>query len=238
MMRRLTLNGILIAALVGALALAMPTGAEAKGKNKRKGKSSHVLKIVVNPAGLATQDAELDVSQSEVDGVPGPVQVSSAATGTGHWIHLPLDLPAGSNNGRGSSHTLFVMGVEICHQETSDTPPSTSFIDTIRFTKLESPLGSEIEHEDETDFMSETPVCLQSIVPFPFPVEGAVTLSLNLDFEKLDDVFNFGTIRILLAGQPEREISGPSTPSDPSDPSPPSGPSEPSEPGSSNPGPG
>jgi hypothetical protein len=218
-------------AFAGTPAVAGPKSSQSKSKSK--GKASHVLAIVVNPAGLTTQDPALTISQDETDGVPGSVKVRSSATGTDHWIHLPFDLPAGVTSGKGRTHPLYVVGVEVCHQEIAEvTPPPTSFIDTLRLTKLESPMGSEIEHEDETDLFSELSECAQSPVPFPFPIEGAVTLSLNLAFEKLDDAFCFGAIRILLAGNPAQGMSEPSEPSIPSEPSAPSAPSEPSTPSS------
>jgi hypothetical protein len=207
--------------MIGLLLAAGPVEA------KKSGKKSSGFAIVVNPAGAQSQDPALTLTQTEMGGVLGGVEIRSSVVGTNHWVHLPMDLPSGIAGGK----QFFVVGVEVCHLESADAvQPPTSFIDTIRVTKLESPLGSEIEHEDTTDFFTTTPLCVQSPVPFPFPIEGALTLSLNLSFGKPDDVVTLGAIRILLSTQSLLVSSPPSEPSLPSAPSAPSGPSEPSEP--------
>ena len=239
MKKRSILRTLLCAVVAVGLVFAFTPDAQADpkpGKGKKgfgKASVSHTVSIVVNPAGLTTNDPALAITQDDPDGVLDAVKVRSTETGTDHWVHLPVNLAASTSSGKGKTHPMFVVGVEICHQETSETtPPPLSFIDTLRLSKLESPLGSEIEHEDETDLLSEVPTCVQSPVAFPFPIEGAVTLSLNLSFDDIDDVFCFGVMRIILANNPNNALSEPSMPSDPSDPSAPSGPSEPSTPSS------
>ncbi len=224
---------------VGALTLtgSADVQAEGKGKGKGHGSSHQVSAIVVHPAGLQTLDPDLMIALKEKDdgsGIVDGVEVKlmepladPPTTGT-HWVHLPLTLPSGSHSGKGRSHDFFVYGVEVCHQEdAAGTEPLGSFIDVIRLTQLESPAGAEIKHEDETDRKSETPAseCVQSLVPFPFEVEGALTLSLNLNFMSTDDVFRFGAIRILVSPRDDVRPSEPSAPSEPSEPSAPSGPS-------------
>jgi hypothetical protein len=226
-----------VAAMGLILGLGAADGAAAKsGKGKRHGSSRHVSALVVNPAGMRTADSDLTIEQPEADGLVGAVEVSSSTTGTGHWVHVPVSLAAATHSGRGRAHDLFVVGVEICHREVaaSVTPPAGTFIDTVRLSKLESPEGSEIEHEDTTDRGSDTATCFQSPVAFPFPLEGALTLSLALSFGDPGAVFQFGALRILLSPKGDRaRPSEPSEPSEPSGPSAPSGPSEPSHPRSS-----
>jgi hypothetical protein len=220
-----------LALAVSASALMGPADVHAKGKGKGKGSGSshHVSGIVVHPAGLQTADTDLTIALVEKDDgndgvILDGVEVRSASPGM-HWVHLPLTLPSGSHSGKGRAHDFFVHGVEVCHQEDAGgTPALGSVIDVIRLTRLESLPAEEIEHEDETDHMIEAPEaeCVQSLVPFPSQGEGALTLSLKLNFGETDDVFRFGTVRILISPRDNVRPSGPSEPSEPSEPSGPS----------------
>lgn len=211
-----------------ALALLATSGAEAKpGHDGGEGWSHHVSAVVVNPAGLESADmkVKIELVESEdadeaLDGIVGAVKVTSTEEGT-HWVHLPLSLPSATHSGKGRAHDLFVTGVEICHvEEEANAGAPSPFITRLRLSEVGGAMAGTVVHDDETDQASEEPTCFQSDVGVPFTPEGALTLSLNLSFAEVGDMFRFGAIRILLTPRPDRaRPSGPSEPSRPSEPS-------------------
>ncbi len=224
-------------AVAATLALFTTSGDAQAGSGHGHGhgdgdRSSHVSAIVVSPTGLTTSDPDLAITQPETGGVLGAVEVRLTADNTGadHWVHLPLSLPAASHSGKGRAHELFVVAVEVCHQEEDGNPGSAEvpFIAQLLLTELvDVGPGTPVHTHDDIPF-SATPTCVRSDVPVPFVVGGSVTLSMNLSFatpSPSSDVFRFGTFRVLLTPKPSRY-----DPSDPSDPSGPSHPSEPSHP--------
>jgi hypothetical protein len=231
---RTIVRAAVLALAVSALSLAGSPDARAKGKGKGKGNGGgsshhHVSAIVVHPAGFRTQGDDLTIALVEKDDGSGGVildgvEVRSASPGM-HWVHLPLTLPSGSHSGKGRAHDLFVHGVEVCYQEDGGGTELSSSIDVIQLTQLDSPPEEQMEHHDATPRAAPESECVQSLVPWPFHPKGALTLSLKLNFGETDDVFRFGTVRILVS---PRDNVRPSAPSQPSQPSGPSQPSQPS----------
>ena len=224
--------------IVSVTAVLSSSPAMAKKKHKSK-----VSAVVVYPTCLRTSDADLSIDQDDVNGIPGPVVVTSASAGE-HWIHCSTDLPTAIHSGKGKTHKFYVLAVEVCHSESNGTdepsdlignPTNISYIVQTLVTKLESPSGSEVENVDNTPYSSSASLegdCLQSPMAIPFKIEGPISIDMKLNLSNggVDDKFNFGRIRVLLGAKSKNKISYPSQPSQPSlsAPSSPSSPSPPS----------
>ena len=208
--------------LSGFLLIASVTVALSISPASAKQKKSAVSAVVVYPTCLWSSDSDVTIAQvADGLGIPGPVMVTSTASGD-HWVHCPVNLSTAIHKGK-KTQNFFVLGVEVCHSESNGTdavsvePATYSHISQTNVTKLESPSGSEVESVDVTPYSSVLidGTCLQSPMPYPFPIEGPVSIDLKLHFVE-DGVFNFGRIRVLLGPKPDLDISDPSEPSEPS----------------------
>lgn len=113
------------------------------------------------------------------------LQITSSEPGDLKWISLSLPVP--------SNRTI--NKVMVCYQ-LSD---AGSFISQVRLTEMKEPPSAVVRHDDPTDLTSTEPTCYESDVSGLQP-EGAITLSLRLNFGSTADTITLGAIGVQLGG--------------------------------------
>jgi len=112
------------------------------------------------------------------------IRVMSTVPGDLKWISLPLPIPT----------NLKIKKVTVCY-EVSD--PLSSFISQVRLSEEKEPPTATVVHDDPTDLKMTGPTCYESIVGSLRP-QGAITLSLRMNFGDASDHIDIGAIGVLL----------------------------------------
>lgn len=112
------------------------------------------------------------------------IRVTTSAAGDLQWIHLGLVIPSNVN----------IDTVWVCYELNN----SASFISQVRLTKTTTPDVAIVQHDDGTDVTNVGPACYASDVG-GLAVEGAITLSLRLNFASTDDWIDIGGIGIVVS---------------------------------------
>ena len=109
--------------------------------------------------------------------------VTSSATGDLKWIALPLALPS----------NLRIKGIKVYYCLSN----ARSFISSVVLTREREPPSALVIHSDPTDLTSTKPTLYESTVS-PQRPDGAITLSLRLNFQDSADSISIGAIGIVL----------------------------------------
>ena len=116
------------------------------------------------------------------------IRVKSTKPGNSKWIALPLLVPT----------NLKIKKLMVCYQASN---PSQSFISQVRLSQEKEPPAALVVHDDGTDLNKIGPTCYESNVGSLQP-QGAITLSLRLNFADVPDVKNhhvdIGAVGVLL----------------------------------------
>jgi hypothetical protein len=116
-------------------------------------------------------------------GFGNTLRVTTSAAGDLQWLNLPLIVP----------DNLTIKAVRVCYSLSS----ASSFISQVRLSEETVPPSASIRHDDGTDLTSTSPVCADSAVNNYQP-NGAVTLSLRLNFANTTDRIDIGAIGLLV----------------------------------------
>jgi hypothetical protein len=111
-------------------------------------------------------------------------QVMTPRAGDLQWILLPLTVPS----------TASIKAVIVCYQLSN----ARSFISQVRLSEESTPPSALVRHDDGADLRSTIPARYESQVR-PFRPEGAITLSLRLNFADTADRIDIGAIGLLLS---------------------------------------
>ncbi len=112
------------------------------------------------------------------------LDVTTTSAGDLQWLAKPLAL----------ADNLRIKKVTVCY----DLSSADSFISQIRITRENEPPSAFVVNDDGTDHKSTDPVCVDSNVVPNEPVEGAMTMSLRLNFANTTDQIRIGGIGILV----------------------------------------
>ncbi len=88
-----------------------------------------------------------------------------------------------------------IKGLEVCYQVSTANPGST-FIETVKLTRMTAPDTPFILFESTTPLDSTTPLC-QDFSISPKTVKGAITLSLRMVFGDAADSIKIGGIKLV-----------------------------------------
>jgi hypothetical protein len=117
-------------------------------------------------------------------GVSGnTLTVGTQQPGDLQWLHLPLVLPS----------DVTITMVRLCYSVSNPN----SFISQVRLSTETEPPSALVVHDDDTDLTSTTPTCADSMVSSLQP-EGALTLSLRLNFVNTTDTIDIGAIALVV----------------------------------------
>jgi hypothetical protein len=112
-------------------------------------------------------------------GFGNTLRVTTEQAGDLQWLSLPLITP----------DNLTIKSITVCY----DLSSADSFISQIRLSEEKEPPTATVMHDDGTDLTSTDPVCVESAVDNYQP-DGAVTLSLRLNFANTGDRIFIGAI--------------------------------------------
>ena len=112
------------------------------------------------------------------------LQVTTTVAADLQWLALPLQVP---NN-------LTIKGVTVCYDLTNEA----SFISQVRLSEETVPPSATVVHDDGTDLTSTDPTCYDSPVSGGIQPNGAITLSLRLNFANMTNRIDIGAIGILV----------------------------------------
>ena len=114
------------------------------------------------------------------------LEVTCTSTGDLKWISFPLLLPSDRR----------IKKVLVSYQLTN----SLSFISQVRLSKEVLPPSALVVHDDGTDLTSTAPALYESSVG-DVVIDGAITLSLRLNFASTADKIAIGALGIALGGE-------------------------------------
>jgi hypothetical protein len=114
-------------------------------------------------------------------GQPGAVRVMTSTPGDLQWVQLDLVLPS----------NVTIDGVELCYELAN----SASFISQTRLTRMTTPDGRLVIHDDTTDLLNPGPTCYFSPTA-GLSVDGGIALELRLNFASDNDWIDIGSIGI------------------------------------------
>jgi hypothetical protein len=103
----------------------------------------------------------------------GSIRIQSSLPAVTRWIEFPAVVPTNYE----------ISSVELCYQ-LSD--PGT-FVSQIRVTEMRTPDFRSVIKDDGTDRTDQGPICITSVPFFPRPPNGAIMVSLRIDFEDEPD---------------------------------------------------
>ncbi len=144
------------------------------------------------------------VSCPGVGGLSG-LAINSSTTGE-------IGIPAGNKvvqKGVPLPPDFLVRGVRVCY-EVQETSSNETFISQIRIAQLgDPPFFALVRLDDGTDLTDDGPVCVNSEAPVGGPVEanpagleGAIRLSLRVNFGDTDDTICLRGVGLLLCKNP------------------------------------
>ena|SRR5437868_4104831 len=110
-------------------------------------------------------------------------KITCTTPGDLKWIDMGLDVPPGA----------IITGIIICYQLSN----SKSFISQVRLTEQTTPNLRTVHHDDSTDLVSTAPVCATSKVNYGAAINGAVNLSLRLNFTSTNDTIMLGAVGVI-----------------------------------------
>jgi hypothetical protein len=143
---------------------------------------SPLTAVAVGPTGPAT------LISVAPDSPPEAIVVTATSTviaGDEQWVQIGL--PAGGQK--------VMKAVEICYDVNSVNPGST-YIDTVRLTRMTTPDSPVVLFESVTPLMSTDPVC-ERLGMSPRKIGGAITISLKVVFGDLADSIKIGGIKLV-----------------------------------------
>ncbi|MBZ0298124.1 MAG: collagen-like protein [Anaerolineae bacterium] len=111
------------------------------------------------------------------------LRVTTTQPGDLQWLMLPFV----------EQDNLKIKKVIVCY----DLSSANSFISQVRLSEETLPPSALVKHDDPTDLTSTDPVCAESVVNNYQP-NGAVTLSLRLNFASTADRIDIGAIGLVL----------------------------------------
>ena len=109
-------------------------------------------------------------------------KITCTSPGDLKWIDMGIEVPAGT----------IIKGIIICYQLSN----SRSFISQVRLTEQTTPNVRLVHHDDPTDLLSTAPVCFTSVVHYGAPFNGAINLSLRLNFTNAGDSIMLGAVGV------------------------------------------
>jgi hypothetical protein len=109
-------------------------------------------------------------------------KITCASPGDLKWIDMGIDVPPGT----------IIKGITICYQLSN----KRSYISQVRLTEQTTPNTRLVHHDDPTDLLSTSPVCVTSAVSYGAAFNGAINLSLRLNFTNAGDFIMLGAVGV------------------------------------------
>jgi hypothetical protein len=109
-------------------------------------------------------------------------KISCTSPGDLKWINMGLEIPPGA----------IIKGIIICYQLSN----KKSFISQVRLTEQTTPNVQLVRHDDPTDLLSTSPVCVTSLVRYGAAFNGAINLELRLKFASTGDYIMLGSVGV------------------------------------------
>jgi hypothetical protein len=129
---------------------------------------------------LGSSDSALVITRG---GFGNTLQVTSTRAGDLQWLSQPLHL----------QDRFQIRGVIVCY----DLSNARSFISQIRLAEESIPPTATVIRDDGTDLLSTDPECVTSSVASHIP-NGAITLSLRLNYGSAGDRIDIGALGVVL----------------------------------------
>lgn len=139
--------------------------------------------IWISPLGMIADESTSGVTHLTLNrgGLGNTLRVGTDQVGDLQWLMQPLALP---------DH-LVIKAVTVCYGLSSEN----SFISQVRLSEEMEPPSATVQHDDPTDLLSTDGECYVSEVA-DLAINGAVTLSLRLNFGDVTDRVDIGALGI------------------------------------------
>ena len=111
------------------------------------------------------------------------LKIGSSAVDDLQWVNAPLSLPS----------NLKIEKVTVCYTNSSDA----SFISQVRLGKETLPSSAVVVFDEPTDLTSTSPVCTTEDTG-GVTVDGAITLSLRMNYTSTAETVSIGAVGLLL----------------------------------------
>ncbi|NIT56868.1 MAG: T9SS type A sorting domain-containing protein [Aliifodinibius sp.] len=137
--------------------------------------------IWLSPLTMSTNEPDISINPASP---AQSIRVTTAASGDLQWVNLGLPVPS----------NVQIDSVKLCYELSS----SSSFISQIRLTSMTTPDAATVMYDDPTDLTNVGPTCYSSHVDGLVP-DGAITLSLRLNYASASDWIDFGAIGLVVS---------------------------------------